>query len=134
LIYRQKPFYENAEEVKRAVSEWKALDAKTERSPKEEAYMARIESIKDLESVLNDYRKLIKEARARDQGIQEKAIADEERENLTEEQKDELRKKHYESRKKIAEQIRTFQRDFNKAFYAERRAAEAEEAEGQAEE
>jgi hypothetical protein len=133
--YESSAFYENAEEVKRAVSEWKALDAKTERSPKEEAYMARIESIKDLESVLNDYRKLIKEARARDLEIQEKAIADEERENLTEEQKDELRKKHYESRKKIAEQIRTFQRDFNKAFYDERRAiAKAEKAEGEAEE
>jgi len=133
--YESSAFYENAEEVKRAVSEWKALDAKTERSPKEEAYMARIESIKALESVLNDSRELIKQARASDLEIQEQAIIDDEREDLTEEQKDELRKEHYEYRKEIAEQIRTFQRDFNKAFYAERRAiAEAEKAEGEAEE
>lgn len=133
--YEASAFYENSEEVKRSVAEWKALDAKTERSPKEQAYMNHIASMKNLEIVLNQKRELIKEARARDLEIQEKAIRDNEREDLTEEQKDELRKQHYESRKKIAEQIRSFQRDFNKAFYKDRRAREkAEEAEGQAEE
>jgi len=45
------------------------------------------------------------------------------------------REEKYGLRKEIAEQIRQTQVEFNVAFYAERRAiAEAEKAEGQAEE
>jgi hypothetical protein len=119
--YDSSAFYENAKEAKEAARDFNAImESETEVSEEKLAYADSVAGMAALSRFADKQKRAISNLRQQDLDIQQD-------ETLTREEK-------YGLRKEIAEQIRQTQVEFNVAFYAERRAAEAEEAEGQAEE
>jgi hypothetical protein len=119
--YDSSAFYENAKEAKEAARDFNAImESEAEVSEEKIAYADSIAGMAALSRFADRQKRAISNLRQQDLDIQQD-------ETLTREQK-------YEDRKAIAEQIRQVQVEFNVAFYAERRAIEAEEAKGQAEE
>lgn len=119
--YDSSAFYENAKEAKEAARDFNAImESETEVSEEKLAYADSIAGMAALSRFADRQKRAISNLRQQDLDIQQD-------ETLTREEK-------YGLRKEIAEQIRQVQVEFNVAFYAERRAIKAEEAEGQAEE
>ena len=119
--YDSSAFYENAKEAKEAARDFNAImESETEVSEEKLAYADSVAGMAALSRFADKQKRAISNLRQQDLDIQQD-------ETLTREEK-------YGLRKEIAEQIRQTQVEFNVAFYAERRAAKAEKAEGEAEE